>query len=103
MYLKVLLKEAIIWRQLRHPNIMPLCGICQDQFAPQFALVSPWMKNGTLSQYLLRNPDADRVKMVCKPGFWTLGCIDSIASNTDITGCLRVVLPTLGDATDCTW
>ena len=28
-------------------------------------MVSPWMKNGDLAQYLEKNPDVDRLRLVC--------------------------------------
>ena len=61
-----LCKEAIVWRQLRHENIAPFLGLCEDSelFRNRVALVSPWMSNGDLSSYLQKNPDVDRVPFV---------------------------------------
>ncbi|EJD00475.1 kinase-like protein [Fomitiporia mediterranea MF3/22] len=55
-------KEALLWRNLDHPNVLPFLGICRDQFAPKMALVSHWMKNGSLSEYLKKNRSADCLK-----------------------------------------
>ena len=61
-----LCKEAIVWRQLRHENIAPFLGLCEDTelFRNRVALVSPWMSNGDLSSYLQKNPEVDRVPFV---------------------------------------
>lgn len=54
----------MIWRQLDHPNILPFYGVCKDEFAPRFAMVSPWMEGGDLPSYLKQNEYADRVTIV---------------------------------------
>ncbi|KAJ7584960.1 kinase-like domain-containing protein [Mycena floridula] len=53
-------REALVWKQLNHPNVLPFLGVNVDLFAPSFCLVSPWMSNGNLMQFLQRNPDFDR-------------------------------------------
>ena len=42
-------REAITWRSLRHDFILPLLGIFEEK--SQLALVSPFMENGTLTQW----------------------------------------------------
>jgi hypothetical protein len=58
------LQEALIWRRLRHPNVLPFLGICADIFSPRWAMVSPYMKHGNVNMYLKDYPTADRVRMV---------------------------------------
>jgi hypothetical protein len=43
-----------VWRQLRHTNILPFIGLNKDIFPedPLPALVSPWMENGSLRDYI---------------------------------------------------
>ncbi|KAJ7583148.1 kinase-like domain-containing protein, partial [Mycena floridula] len=53
-------REALVWKQLNHPNVLPFLGVNVELFAPSFCLVSPWMSNGNLLQFLHRNPDFDR-------------------------------------------
>ncbi|KAJ6600554.1 kinase-like domain-containing protein, partial [Mycena vulgaris] len=49
--------EALIWRQLAHPNVLPFFGVYFPQEArSRLCLVSPWMENGNISSYLKRNP-----------------------------------------------
>lgn len=57
-------REAMIWRQFKHPNILPFYGVCNDEFAPQLAMVSPWMDGGDLPTYLNRHEQADRLRIV---------------------------------------
>jgi serine/threonine protein kinase len=47
-------RELEIWRRLNHPNVLPFLGITTG-FSPFIALVSQWMPNGTLHQFLLKN------------------------------------------------
>ncbi|KAJ7584964.1 kinase-like domain-containing protein [Mycena floridula] len=53
-------REALVWKQLDHPNVLPFLGVNVDLFAPSFCLVSPWMSNGNLIQFLHQHPDFDR-------------------------------------------
>ncbi|KAJ7775043.1 kinase-like domain-containing protein, partial [Mycena metata] len=43
-------QEALIWRQLSHPNLLPFYGLyfLQDRLC----LVSPWMENGHIRHFL---------------------------------------------------
>ncbi|KAF8181902.1 kinase-like domain-containing protein [Mycena galopus ATCC 62051] len=51
--------EALIWRQLDHPNVLPFVGL--SYLNQRLCLVSPWMENGSLSQYLSgESPNLDR-------------------------------------------
>ncbi|TDL17488.1 kinase-like protein [Rickenella mellea] len=62
--LKEVGKEAMIWRQMNHKNVLPFYGCCDDLFSPRVALVSPWMEHGDLMGYLSRNPDVHRFELV---------------------------------------
>ncbi|KAF5386369.1 hypothetical protein D9757_006625 [Collybiopsis confluens] len=53
------LNEALLWRQLKHHNILPLLGVNTALFRHSFCLVSPWMKNGNIISYLKENPGLD--------------------------------------------
>ncbi|KAF7319102.1 Kinase-like protein [Mycena chlorophos] len=46
------LREALVWRQLRHPHILPFLGLDKETFPASFSMVSPWMENGTVMKYL---------------------------------------------------
>jgi hypothetical protein len=47
-------REALIWRQLRHDNVLPFTGIDADTFrvSDLQAMVSPWMSNGTITDFI---------------------------------------------------
>ncbi|KAE9402996.1 hypothetical protein BT96DRAFT_990639 [Gymnopus androsaceus JB14] len=55
--------QALLWRQLKHPNILPLLGVNTDLFSPSFCLISPWMENGNIISYLKQNPMHNRYKV----------------------------------------
>jgi son of sevenless-like protein len=50
-------REALVWRQLRHPNVLHFLGIDAKTFStdekPVLCMVSPWMRRGTLMQYII--------------------------------------------------
>ena len=49
-----------MWKRLKHPNIVGFIGVTQNPL--QF--VSEWVPNGTLTEYLDVNPDANRIGLV---------------------------------------
>ncbi|KAL0571381.1 serine/threonine protein kinase, AGC [Marasmius crinis-equi] len=53
-------KEALLWTQLSHPNLLPLLGVNTTLFPQGFCLVSPWMVNGDVITFLSLNTDHDR-------------------------------------------
>ena len=60
-----LLSQAYIWRQLKHSHVLPLLGICRMPSIDSRAFVVPWMAGGSLTDYLLNHPNADRYTIVC--------------------------------------
>lgn len=56
-------REAHAWLAIYHPNVVPLVGYT---FTPLLSLVSPWHERGNIRSYLNLNPDADRMKLVCR-------------------------------------
>ncbi|KAJ7670959.1 kinase-like domain-containing protein [Mycena rosella] len=58
--LKEFSREAIIWRQLCHPNLLPFFGLYYLQ--ERLCLVSPWMENGQIRMFLKKEPyDTDQL------------------------------------------
>ncbi|KAF8186928.1 kinase-like domain-containing protein, partial [Mycena galopus ATCC 62051] len=56
-------REALIWRQLSHPNLLPFFGL--HYLDSRLCLVSPWMANGHILQFLeTAPPDTDRVSLM---------------------------------------
>jgi serine/threonine protein kinase len=54
-------KEAILWNQLNHPNVLPFYGVYYlEEERRRICLVSPWMENGNIVRYLQENPHAPR-------------------------------------------
>ena len=47
---------------LRHPNVLPL--LCASMNGNEFVIVSEWMDNGNVMDYLTREVDADRLLLV---------------------------------------
>ena len=54
------LREALIWKRLTHPNIVPFIGVTLNPLQ----LVSEWMSGGNLTAYIKSNPRVDRVSLV---------------------------------------
>lgn len=58
-----LIKEARIWETLNHPNVLPFFGLSYDA-ERRPALISPWMENGNVLEYMRRNPDTSRIQLI---------------------------------------
>ncbi|KAG6843949.1 hypothetical protein H0H87_011455 [Tephrocybe sp. NHM501043] len=64
-HVKKVLRETLIWRQLRHSNVLPFICLHHVQGnAERIALVSPWMDNGNLQEFLQQTSNADRVSLM---------------------------------------
>ncbi|KAG7091121.1 hypothetical protein E1B28_010175 [Marasmius oreades] len=58
-------REALLWRQLKHPNVLPFMGLYYlDASRRRLCLVCPWMENGNLVQYLKANDNVDRILLL---------------------------------------
>ena len=55
-------KEVVMWKFLQHPNVLPLIGITMSE--GRFAMISEWMTNGNINDFVKANPDADRLGLV---------------------------------------
>jgi len=66
---KRLARELDVWKQLKHPNILPLYGTVSG-FGPYNSLVCPWMENGSISRYMEKWGDilsmSDRLQLLCE-------------------------------------
>ena len=56
-------KEAVIWKNLKHPNVLPLLGVTTTPFQ----LISNWVSGGNLLGYVQQHPDADQLRLVGVP------------------------------------
>jgi hypothetical protein len=62
--LKEFSSEAVIWRQISHPNILPFCGVYRlTGKARRHCLVAPWMENGNVVEFLRKKPSTNCVPL----------------------------------------
>ncbi|KAJ8085534.1 hypothetical protein PM082_004352 [Marasmius tenuissimus] len=59
-------REAILWRQMKHPNLLPLLGIYQLEHTDELCMISPWMENGNLVEFMkaTKREDIDHYVLV---------------------------------------
>ena len=55
-------KEVVTWKTLRHPNVLPLIGVMMSE--AHFAMVSDWMVNGNINDFVKEHPDVNRLDLV---------------------------------------
>ena len=56
-------REAVLWKRLTHENILPFMGVSRD--IGEFCLISPWMSNGTIMEYIRDNNQINLLELVC--------------------------------------
>ncbi|KZT07890.1 kinase-like protein [Laetiporus sulphureus 93-53] len=61
---KLIYKEAIQWRHLHHPNVVPFLGVCDMPPPLRLCIVSHWMENGNIMDFLRQNLSADRHRLL---------------------------------------
>ena len=52
----------MFWKAIRHQNTLPLLGVMMSN--NQFAMVSEWMANGNINEFIRTHKDANRFKLV---------------------------------------
>jgi len=58
-------KEFVSWKALQHPNVLSLLGVIMTE--TEFSMVSEWMPNGNINQFVSAHQDANRFELVCLP------------------------------------
>ena len=61
-------KEVTISRRARHENVLSIEGVAPDLF--QFCMVSRWMDNGNLQEYVRSEGQVDRMALVSSSALW---------------------------------
>lgn len=54
--------EVKRWQQLNHHNVLPFYGIWENNNS--ISLVTPWMKNGDITEYLKHDQISNRIRFV---------------------------------------
>lgn len=55
-------KEVMTWKTLRHQNLLPLLGVTMNN--NQFAMVSEWMINGNINEFIEEHGDVNRFELL---------------------------------------
>jgi len=55
-------KEVVTWKSLHHPNVLPLLGVTMGERL--FAMVSEWMVNGNITEFVEAHRDVNRFELV---------------------------------------
>lgn len=58
--LQSLCRDAVTWKCLRHPNVVPFLGC----IVASFQIISAWMPGGTLMEHIRDKPEVDFVELV---------------------------------------
>jgi len=52
----------VTWKALRHPNVLPLLGVVMSE--AHFAMISDWMVNGNINDFVKAHPNVNRLELV---------------------------------------
>ncbi|KAG9090404.1 hypothetical protein FRC06_001105 [Ceratobasidium sp. 370] len=85
------MRELYVWSKVKHQNVQELMGIVM--FQGRLGMVSPWMENGNLAEYVQRYPGVDRYELCTQVarGVSYLHSIDFI--HGDLKACNVLVSP----------
>jgi len=80
-------RKVLIWKELAHPHVLPFMGVA-NIFTPLLSLVSPWVPNGNILNFLEKNADADKVTLLsqCTQGLLYLHNYNPNLIHGDIKG-----------------
>ena len=53
----------MVWKGLHHPNVLPLLGVTIN--TNRFAIVSEWMRNGNINEFVKEHSKVNRLELVC--------------------------------------
>ncbi|KAG6820010.1 hypothetical protein H0H93_006556 [Arthromyces matolae] len=84
--LKTLVKEVIVWEQAAIFNVLPVFGIFHLPSSPmaRICFVSPWMENGDINTYLMKQSVAPRLRQFLR----TYGPQSNVLIDNDGMACL---------------
>ncbi|KDQ10177.1 hypothetical protein BOTBODRAFT_36459 [Botryobasidium botryosum FD-172 SS1] len=90
-------REASVWQNLGHPNILPFLGLTTLDSITY--LVSPWMENGDLLAYVRRHPDADCLTLLLQvaKGVEYLHTFDPVVVHGDLKAA-NILITSKGEA-----
>jgi len=55
-------REAVAWKHLKHPNILPLLGA--NVRSERFSMASEWMDHGNINEFTEKHRKANRAQLV---------------------------------------
>ncbi|KDQ11604.1 hypothetical protein BOTBODRAFT_97344, partial [Botryobasidium botryosum FD-172 SS1] len=90
-------REIRVWRNLRHPHVLPFIGICV--LGPTTYMLSPWIEKGNALDYLRLNPDENCLKILLQvaQGLNYLHTFDPMVVHGDLKGA-NIFISGSGDA-----
>ncbi|KIY69666.1 kinase-like protein [Cylindrobasidium torrendii FP15055 ss-10] len=56
--------EALLWRQIRHDNVLAFLGLNEDIAYPAVSFISPWLQHGDVITFLRERPAFDRLACI---------------------------------------
>ena len=77
-HLQLLVEEVVVWKWLRHENILPFVGV---MFAPSISIASERMDNGNIMDFIKANRDYNRLRLVSEGKAIFLCHIDHLDSS----------------------
>ncbi|KIO16038.1 hypothetical protein M407DRAFT_86470 [Tulasnella calospora MUT 4182] len=76
-------REAATWRRLRHRHILEFIGTIKRD--GHVYIVSPFIDNGTLMEYVSRKPKVDKLRLLCE----TADAINYLHTETVVHGDIK--------------
>ena len=58
-------RDIVGWKYISHPNVLSFLGVSETLF--KFCIISPWMPNGNITEYIKRRRRVNRLQLVSDP------------------------------------
>ncbi|KDQ18633.1 hypothetical protein BOTBODRAFT_29017 [Botryobasidium botryosum FD-172 SS1] len=90
-------REMRAWKGLKHPNVLPFIGAVTVE--SRLYMVSPWMENGEMKEYLRQNPGTNWLKLLLQiaNGLQYLHTLEHPIVHGDLKGS-NILISDTGDA-----
>ena len=62
--IKQLCREVLIWKRLAHQDVLPLLGVSALEDRQYFRIISEWMPDGNVAEFIKSNPQTNRLRLV---------------------------------------
>lgn len=89
-------KEAVVWKDLKHQNILPLTGVMTTG-PHELAMISDWMEHGNINEFITKFPNVDQIALLRGAARGVIYIHDQSLAHGDLKGA-NILIDQFGNA-----